>query len=97
MKRINIASVIVVVASLAGVVACAQQPAQSQEPVVNVSPQRHPNIAAAQELSRQAYDKLTQAQEANEFDMGGHAARARQLLQEANEEMKLAALAANRR
>jgi hypothetical protein len=97
MKRINIGSVVVVVAFLVGVVACAQQPAQSQEPVVNVSPQRHPNIAAAQELSRQAYDKLTQAQEANEFDMGGHAARARQLLQEANEEMKLAALAANRR
>ena len=79
----------IVVAVLA---ACA-----GSEPVQNVDPRRHPNIAEAQELSRHAYDLLSAAEEANEFDLGGHAARAKQLLREANEEMKLAAMAANRR
>jgi hypothetical protein len=80
----------------AAVIACAQ-PAQSQEPRQNVDPHRHGNIAAAEELSRHAYDKMTAAQQANEFDMGGHAAKAKQLLLQANQEMKLAAEAANRR
>jgi hypothetical protein len=82
--------------AVAAVLACAQQPAQGQEPPRNVSAQRHGNIAAAQDLSRRAYDKLTAAQQANEFDLGGHAARAKQLLLEASEEMRLAATAANR-
>jgi hypothetical protein len=67
------------------------------EPVQNVDPSRHGNIARAQELSRQAYDAMTAAQNANEFDMGGHAANAKNLLAQANQEMKLAALAANKR
>ncbi len=46
---------------------------------------------------RVPYDKPTAAQQANEFDMGGHAARAKDLLRQASEEMKLAALAANRK
>jgi hypothetical protein len=71
--------------------------AQAQEPVQNVSRSRHGNLAAAQDLSRQAFDRLTAAQEANEFDLGGHAARAKRLLQQANAEIKLAAIAANRR
>lgn len=66
------------------------------EPVQNVDPSRHGNIARAQELSRQAYDAMTAAQNANEFDMGGHAAKAKDLLAQANQEMKLAALAANK-
>ena len=69
---------------------------RDEKPVVNVSPQ-HGNIWRAQELSRQAYDLMTEAQRANEFDMGGHADRAKDLLAKANEEMKLAAKAANRR
>jgi hypothetical protein len=40
---------------------------------------------------------MTAAQQANEYDMGGHAARAKELLRDANEEMKLSALAVNRR
>jgi hypothetical protein len=36
------------------------------------------------------------AQEANEFDMQGHAQKAKNLLDEANKELKLAAEAANR-
>jgi hypothetical protein len=78
------------------VIACAQQPGPG-EPVQNVDPNRHGNIARAQELSRQAYDAMTAAQQANEYDLGGHAARAKELLRQANEEMKLSAMAVNRR
>ena len=86
------------VALLFGVTAgVAPLPSYAQEPVKNVDPRKHGNLAAAQNLSRQAFDKLTAAQTANEFDMAGHAARAKDLLRRANEEMKLAALAANRK
>ncbi len=80
------------------VMACAQEPPPGkQEPALNVSPSRHGNIARAQEYSRQAFDAMTRAQQANEFDLGGHAERAKQLLQQANDEMKLAAEWANHR
>ena len=69
---------------------------RDEQPVVNVSHQ-HGNIWRAQELSRQAYDLMTEAQRANEFDMGGHANRAKELLAQANEEMKRAAEASNKR
>jgi hypothetical protein len=62
----------------------------------NVDPNRHPNLAAAQVLIEQAMDKVTAAQQANEYDMGGHAAKAKELLGQAYREIKLAALAANR-
>jgi hypothetical protein len=68
----------------------------AQKPVKNVSGARHPNIAAAQDLSQRAYQRITQAQEANEWDMEGHAKKAKELLQEVNNELKLAAGAANR-
>jgi hypothetical protein len=56
----------------------------------------HPNIIAAREAATTAIDKLKAAQVANEYDMGGHAAKAEKLLREAEHEMKLAAEAANR-
>jgi hypothetical protein len=62
-----------------------------------VSARRHPNLAAAQRLVDQALNRITAAQKANEFDLGGHAAKAKMLLEEANAELKLAAEAANRR
>ena len=61
----------------------------------NVSPRLHPNLAEAQTLIEKAIDKLTVAQEANGFDMEGHAAKAKVLLEQAYSEIKLAALAAN--
>ena len=73
---------------LAGV-AFAQKPAQ------NVSPKRHPNIAAAQRLSEQAFEKIMAAQRANEWDMKGHAQKAKELLEQVNNELKQAAEAAN--
>lgn len=63
----------------------------------DVSGRRHPNLAAAQRLIDQAYAKISAAQDANEFDMSGHAARAKDLLDQANREIKLAAETANRR
>jgi hypothetical protein len=62
----------------------------------DVSWRRHPNLAAAQRLIDQAYAKISAAQDANEFDMNGHAAKAKSLLEEANREIKAAAMTANR-
>jgi len=56
----------------------------------------HPNIIAAREDAQHAIEKLKTAQAANEYDMNGHAAKAEQLLREAEKEMKLAAEAANK-
>jgi hypothetical protein len=61
-----------------------------------VNPARHPNLAAAQRLCRDAYDKLVMAQQANEYDMGGHAQKAKEHLEQANNEIKMAAGAANK-
>jgi hypothetical protein len=69
----------------------------AQRPKENVSAARHPNLAAAQRLSRQAWERLSQAQEANEWDMQGHAQKAKNLLDQVNNELKLAAEAANRK
>lgn len=63
----------------------------------NVSPARHPNLAAAQRLCADAVQKINAAQQANEFDMGGHAQKAKDLLVQASEEIKLAALTSNER
>jgi hypothetical protein len=71
--------------------------ASAQRPRENVSGARHPNLAAAQRFCRQAWEKVSAAQEANEWDMQGHARKAKNLLDEADRELKLAAEAANRR
>jgi hypothetical protein len=63
----------------------------------NVNANRHPNLAAAQRFMEQAINKLDAAQTANEFDMHGHAAKAKDLLSQAFNETKQAAEAANRR
>ena len=68
----------------------------AQRPVENVSKGRHPNIAAAQRLSQQAYEKINAAQAANEWDMLGHAKKAKELLDEVNRELRQAATAANK-
>lgn len=69
----------------------------AQEPVRNVSPELHGNLAAAQDLVRQAFDRITTAQQDNRYNLGGHAGRAKDLLRQANEQIKMAAEAANRR
>jgi len=69
--------------------------AVAQQPAANVSPHRHPNLAAAQRLCLEAFNKITAAQEANEFDMAGNAAKAKELLDQVNGLLKQAAEAAN--
>jgi len=69
----------------------------AQRPARNVSGARHPNLAAAQKLSRQAWEKVGEAQRANEWDLQGHAQKAKELLDQVNNELKLAAEASNRR
>jgi hypothetical protein len=61
----------------------------------DVSAHRHPNLNAAQRLMEQAVGKIDAAQQANEFDMNGHAAKAKDLLGKAYAEVKMAAEAAN--
>lgn len=90
MVRSRILAVVLGALLLIGAAATAQRPAR------NVSPARHPNLAAAQRLSQQAWERIVAAQRANEFDMRGHAQKAKELLEEVNKELKLAAEAANR-
>src|SRR5216684_9023723 len=71
--------------------------AMAQRPVRNVAGARHPNLAAAQRLSRQACERIVAAQQANEWDMQGHAQKAKELLDQVNQELKLAAQTANRK
>jgi hypothetical protein len=55
----------------------------------------HPNLEAARNDLNGAWDHITRAQQNNEYDMGGHAAKAKDLIQNAKEEVRLAAEAAN--
>lgn len=66
------------------------------QPKQNISKGRHPNLAAAQRFSDQAYQKIVAAQEANEFDLAGHAQKAKNLLEEVNRELKQAAEQSNK-
>jgi hypothetical protein len=87
-KRAVVGGAIVLALALSGTVA-------AQRPVDNVNPGRHPNLAAAQRLSSQAFQRILEAQRANEFDMDGHAQRAKDLLDQVNHELALSARAAN--
>lgn len=87
MKRILIAG--------AAVALIAVTAASAQQPVQNIDPSRHGNLAAAQQLVVQAFDRLTMAQQDHNYDLGGHVGRAKDLLRQANMEMKQAAEVAN--
>jgi len=68
--------------------------ALAQEPAQNIG-MRHGNLRAAQDMVRQAFDYVTNAQIDNGYDLGGHAGRAKELLREASDELKMAAQTAN--
>jgi hypothetical protein len=57
----------------------------------------HPNLADAQTLTAQAYDKVSTAQGNGEWDAAGHAKKAQALLSQAQNELKLAAEVPNRK
>jgi apolipoprotein N-acyltransferase len=66
----------------------------AQEPHVNVG-EKHGNMRAAQQLIQQAWQKVDEAQKDNHYNLGGHAAKAKELLAQASEEIKLSAEDAN--
>lgn len=71
---------------------CATQ--AQQGPVVDIG-NRHGNLRQAQENIVQAWQLVSRAQEMNDSRLGGHAANAKHLLEQANDELRLAADVAN--
>ena len=84
-----------VIAGLTAVAIFAGAATLADPPVRDISAARHPNLAAAQRLARQAWQIISDAQAANEWDLGGHAQKAKDLLDQVNIELKEAAEAAN--
>jgi hypothetical protein len=92
MKRRNI--IFTILASTP--VLCAMAIAQGVPmPFVNIDRYRHGNLAAAQDNIVQAFTHISDAQQANDNQLGGHAQKAKGLLSEANQELRLAADVAN--
>jgi hypothetical protein len=69
--------------------------AVAQVPGVDIG-SRHGNLRNAQELIGQAYKLIGTAQADNQDQLGGHAQRAKDLLMEADAELRLAANVSNR-
>jgi hypothetical protein len=65
-----------------------------QAPVVNIG-RRHGNLRAAQENIVNAYQYINQAQSDNDGQLGGHAQRAKDLLAQADAELRMAANVSN--
>lgn len=63
----------------------------AQRPETDIDPNRHSHLADAQKHVVQAYDKILEAQRDNRDELGGHAEKAIQLLDECNRELKMAA------
>lgn len=68
----------------------------AQRPETNIDPSKHANLAEAQHHILQAFEKIDEAQRANKDQLGGHAEKAKQLLDQASRELKEAAEYANR-
>jgi hypothetical protein len=69
----------------------------AQRPETNIDPARHSNLAAAQHHIVEAFEKIEEAQRANKDELGGHAEKAEQLLNQASRELKEAAEFADHR
>lgn len=67
-----------------------------KDPVQNISDEKHPNLATAQDLLQKAFDEMTLAQKANEGNLGGNAAKAKALIGQASQDLKRAAKASNK-
>jgi len=67
----------------------------AQRPETDIDPAKHPNLAEAQHHIVQAFEKIDEAQKANKDQLGGHAEKAKQLLDQASRELKEAAEFAN--
>jgi len=89
MNRKNLLPGLVLLGSLVFTVA-----AQAAQPGVDIG-DRHGNLRAAQEQIDAAFQSISRAQEANDSRLGGHAGRAKELLTQASEELRMAADTAN--
>ena len=87
-KRIQLCTAMLGMVMLCGV-------SLAQEPVQDIDKKVHPNLAAAQAHVVEANKYVTEAQKGNEYDMKGHAEKARELLAQVNQELKAAAQAAD--
>jgi len=67
----------------------------AQRPETDIDPAKHPNLAEAQHHIVQAFEKIDEAQKANKDQLGSHAEKAKQLLDQASRELKEAAEFAN--
>lgn len=67
----------------------------AQAPVQDIDKKLHPNLAEAQLHVVLASNAVLNAQKDNKYDLHGHAEKARQLLVQVNQELKLAAEDAN--
>jgi hypothetical protein len=68
--------------------------AQGSGPSVDIG-SRHGALRHAQELISQAYTAIDSAQDSNHDRLGGHAAKAKDLLMQASQELRYAADTAN--
>ena len=89
-KRLRLSAALFLAVMFCGV-------ASTQEPVLDIDPKIHPNLAEAQRHVVEANREIANAQKDNRYDMRDHAEKARQLLVEVNRELKAAAETANRR
>jgi len=69
----------------------------AQRPETDINPAKHGNLAEAQHHILQAFEKIEEAQKANRDELGGHAQKAKQLLDQASRELKEAAEFADHR
>jgi hypothetical protein len=67
----------------------------AQGPAQDIDASKHPNLASAQTSIAHAYQKIDAAQQANREQLGDHAQKAKDLLVQASQELKLAAEYAN--
>jgi hypothetical protein len=79
------------IATMVGVTMQAQAPG----PAVTIDPSQHGNLAAAQSDIVDAYQRIGEAQQANDSHLGGHAANAKNLLMQVDAELQAAASVAD--
>jgi len=60
----------------------------AQTPSANIDPRRHPNLAAAQKHIIEAFQEAEAAQARDHDELGGHAEKAKDLLRQADHELK---------
>ena len=77
--------------------ALAQEPTKQPSKDGKTGKYSHPNLMAADKLCAQAFAKLEAAQVANEYDLGGHAKKAKDLIKQAQDEIKLATATADKK